>query len=45
MYYAGLRGDIDRILRGFDSDGDVCGKKNPRLVNITQSGKDLTLKP
>ncbi|GLH03077.1 Choline transporter-like protein 1 [Gryllus bimaculatus] len=35
-------GDIDRVLNGYDSCGNVCGKKNARDSTITCLGLDYT---
>ncbi|XP_046464440.1 choline transporter-like protein 1 [Daphnia pulex] len=42
LYYAVARGDTNRLVYGFDMDGDVCGRPNHPLANITSSGKDMT---
>ncbi|XP_032779774.2 choline transporter-like protein 1 isoform X2 [Daphnia magna] len=42
LYYAVERGDINRMVFGFDIDGDICGRPNRPHPNITTSGKDTT---
>lgn len=45
LNYAVERGDDDRIILGFNYAGDFCGRRNPRLPNISISGRDLTSLP
>ncbi|CAG0879319.1 unnamed protein product [Cyprideis torosa] len=50
LIIANRKGDLDRIFRGFDHYGDVCGQPNnpiPELevVRPNSSGKDLTNYP
>ncbi|XP_052825829.1 choline transporter-like protein 1 [Octopus bimaculoides] len=37
-------GDGDRLLYGYDSFGNTCGKKNMPIVNVSNSGRDMTTK-
>ena len=40
------RGDPLRMYRGYDSYGNVCGRKeNPKIKNVTLSGIDMTDRP
>lgn len=40
------RGDPLRLYHGFDSYGNVCGRKeNPNIPNVTLSGKDMSDRP
>ncbi|GAB1600405.1 choline transporter-like protein 1 [Argonauta hians] len=38
-------GDGDRLLYGYDGFGNTCGKKNTPIVNVSNSGRDMTDKP
>ncbi|XP_023347986.1 choline transporter-like protein 1, partial [Eurytemora carolleeae] len=40
--YGVATGDPNRIISGYDVAGDTCGAKNPVLVDVPYSGKDLT---
>jgi len=39
--FAVLTGAADRLIYGFDSYGNICGKVNKDLTHISNSGKDL----
>lgn len=45
LAYAGTTGDPARLIHGHDKYGNVCGRKNPKYFNLSQSGKDFTGKP
>ncbi|XP_002731355.1 choline transporter-like protein 1 [Saccoglossus kowalevskii] len=38
-------GNVERLIYGYDSYGNVCNKKNPPIENIPFSGSDMTGKP
>ncbi|XP_030838771.1 choline transporter-like protein 1 isoform X2 [Strongylocentrotus purpuratus] len=44
--YLALRdGNPDRLIYGDDSYGNICGKKNNPIENVSLSGRDMTDKP
>ena len=50
IYYAVVRGNIERILIGYDNNGDICGRMNPKLGDMgtsvyENSGQDLVDQP
>ena len=36
-----MTGAADRLIYGFDSYGNICGKVNTPLTGMPNSGKDL----
>ncbi|KAK9876741.1 hypothetical protein WA026_014979 [Henosepilachna vigintioctopunctata] len=34
--------DLNRVTRGYDNCGNVCGEKNPLIEGINCTGKDFT---
>lgn len=44
MGYSVAAGAAGRLLFGYDSFGNVCGKKNSPVEGAPLSGQDMTLK-
>ncbi|PNJ55312.1 SLC44A3 isoform 3, partial [Pongo abelii] len=44
MGYSVVAGATGRLLFGYDSFGNVCGKKNSPVEGAPLSGQDMTLK-
>lgn len=44
MGYSVVAGAAGRLLFGYDSFGNVCGKKNSPVEGAPLSGQDMTLK-
>ncbi|XP_048207960.1 choline transporter-like protein 3 isoform X1 [Perognathus longimembris pacificus] len=44
MGYAVMAGAASRLLLGYDSFGNVCGRKNSPVAGAPLSGRDMTLK-
>lgn len=42
MIYVAVNGDINRFINGYDECGNVCGKENKAVKDISCSGKDMT---
>ncbi|XP_071119389.1 choline transporter-like protein 1 [Haliotis cracherodii] len=44
--YIGLQeGDPYRLINGYDSWGNVCGRPNKKIANVVLSGRDMTTRP
>lgn len=41
---AGGRGDMRRLIPGYDNRGNICGYKNEAIEGVNGSGLDLTEK-
>lgn len=39
------KGDIYRVINGYDNDGNVCGRVTPKDPNFLRKGADYTDKP
>uniref|UniRef100_A0A8D2AL51 Choline transporter-like protein n=1 Tax=Sciurus vulgaris TaxID=55149 RepID=A0A8D2AL51_SCIVU len=44
MGYSAVAGAAERLLLGYDSFGNVCGKRNSPVEGASLSGQDMTLK-
>ncbi|XP_022100196.1 choline transporter-like protein 1 isoform X2 [Acanthaster planci] len=40
--YSIATGNVIRLIYGYDSYGNICGMKNSKIENVTQSGMDMT---
>ncbi|XP_038068039.1 choline transporter-like protein 1 isoform X1 [Patiria miniata] len=40
--YSIATGNVLRLIYGYDSYGNICGMKNSKIENVTQSGMDMT---
>lgn len=40
-----MEGNPSRLIRGYDSFGNICGQKNKKISGISWSGIDMTRKP
>ncbi|CAL4065026.1 unnamed protein product, partial [Meganyctiphanes norvegica] len=46
LVYAGVRGDTDRLIHGYDEYGNICGQENYKYFsNISASGIDHSSRP
>ncbi|CAL4117196.1 unnamed protein product, partial [Meganyctiphanes norvegica] len=46
LVYAGVRGDTDRLIHGYDEYGNICGQENYQYFsNISASGIDHSSRP
>ncbi|XP_046356995.1 choline transporter-like protein 1 [Haliotis rufescens] len=44
--YIGIQeGDPYRLINGYDSWGNVCGRPNKKIANVVYSGLDMTTRP
>ncbi|CAG0921207.1 unnamed protein product [Notodromas monacha] len=45
LVWAGTKGDLDRMIHGYDKYGNVCGQPNGVIKGVNDSGKDMSNKP
>ncbi|KAK7073037.1 hypothetical protein SK128_003446, partial [Halocaridina rubra] len=46
LAFVGLKGDPERLIRGFDQYGNVCGRKNNiKYDAVSNSGQDKSTQP
>ncbi|XP_070562725.1 choline transporter-like protein 1 isoform X3 [Ptychodera flava] len=43
--FAFTTGNVERLVYGYDSYGNICNRKNPAIPDVSFSGKDMTGKP
>jgi hypothetical protein len=45
LIWAATKGDLDRMIHGYDKAGNVCGQQNNKIPGVNDSGQDMSGKP